>query len=283
MNQTIELTNQMRRVLWFLALLGFGTITSVSADTVTKPFEIGAGSAQPHSHFRTFTVPCGTRMTASVTLSRAGAAGADNDVPVFIEVRKPGATVDEDGAVGAVLENVKATRVPKTVSLPGATSALGGCSIPWRVRIKHDATGPAPNVVSGDITVSCVTPTSIINVAGGSIALKRSESTTRNIGDSQGMSQGTIVISGMWNHSILGVVGPNPVKLGIQVIDPSGQIVASATGYSNNEFRAEPRLKLVHQVKECAPGQWKLKITNVDNADDAMNIDLAVKLTRECL
>jgi hypothetical protein len=270
------------RAFGVLALFAFATVSSTSAKTITKPFEIGAGTAQPRSQFRTFAVPCGTRMTTSVTYSRSGDAGANNDVPLFIEVRKPGATEEEDGPVATVQENLTATRVPKTANLPAAVSDRGGCSIPWRVRVRHDAAGPAPNVVSGNITVSFVTPTIQINVAGGLFALKGDKSVTKNVGDSQGMSQGTVVITGTWNHSVLGAVGPLSVELALSLIDPSGTVVKSASGVSSNEIREEyPKLKLTHRITDCTPGQWKLKITNM-RSWDAMNIDVTVKFTPDC-
>jgi hypothetical protein len=109
------------------------TVSTALAETITKSFEIGT-STSGSSNFRTFTLPCRTRMVASVTYSRAGAAGESNDVPIFIEVREPATTAEGEGAVLAVKEGLKAARTPKIANLTGVTSSRSGCSIPWRVR-----------------------------------------------------------------------------------------------------------------------------------------------------
>ncbi|MFN2511020.1 MAG: hypothetical protein ABR568_06190 [Pyrinomonadaceae bacterium] len=277
-----QFSRNLGRVLGVPALCLIAMVSMASAETITKSFEIGLGTSQPRSHFRTFTLPCRTRMVASITYSRSGAAGANNDVPIFIEVRKPGATAEEDGAVASVKENLTATRVPKTTNLAGAVSDSGGCSIPWRVRVTHDADGPAPNAVSGNITASFSMPTSRIYVAGGLSSLNRGESVTRNVGDSNGIGQGTLVITGKWNNSVLGVTGPNPVKLKFEFTDPNGNHVAVGEGFSANEIRDLPKLRLTYRIEDCPPAQWKLKITNVDNQDDAKDIDAIVNFTPDC-
>jgi hypothetical protein len=118
--------------------------------------------------------------------------------------------------------------------------------------------------VSGNITVSFVTPTSQIDVEGGLFDLERGKSVTKNVGDSNGISQGIVVITGNWNHSVFGVQGPNAVRLKFQLIDPSGNLVNTDEGFSANELRDLPKLKLTYRLADCTPGQWKLKITNVD-------------------
>lgn len=257
------------------------TVSTALAETITKSFEIGT-STSGSSNFRTFTLPCRTRMTASVTYSRAGAAGESNDVPIFVEVREPATTAEEEGAVLAVKEGLTATRTPKTANLTGVTSSRSGCAIPWRVRVKHDASGPAPVAVTGAITVSFNTTTIGINVAGGPFSLLRDKSTTKNVGDANGIGQGTVVISGAWNHSVLGVTGPNPVKLKFELFDSSGQRIGVSEGYPNNEIRDLPKLRLTVRLPDCATGQWKLKATNIDSQDDAKDIDAIVHFTPDC-
>jgi hypothetical protein len=150
------------------------------------------------------------------------------------------------------------------------------------VRVKHDASGPAPVVVSGNITVSFSTSTIGINVAGGPFSLIRDQATTKNVGDANGVGQGTVVISGTWNHSVLGVTGPNPVKLKFELFDSSGQRVGVAEGYPNNEIRDLAKLRLTTRLPDCATGQWKLKTTNIDTQDDAKDIDVIVHFTPDC-
>ena len=258
----------------------FCSISSAPAETITKSFEIGT-SATPSSNYRTFSLPCRTRMVASVTYSRSGPAGSENDVPIFVEVREPATTADGEGAVVSVREGLTATRTPKSINLPAATSSRSGCSIPWRVRVKHDATGPAPHTVTGNIVVSFNPATVRVGVAGTPFSLAHDKSVTKNVGDSNGIGQGTVVITGSWNHSIFGVTGPNAVKLKIQLIDPAGDAMAFAEGYPSNEFRDVQKLRLTHRIPDCSSGQWKLRISG-DERDDAKDIDIVVHFTPDC-
>ena len=71
------------------SLIGIGTQTA-SAATISKAFEFGAGTANSISNARTFPVPCGLAVTVSVEYYRLGNNGAQNNVPIIIELRKPG-------------------------------------------------------------------------------------------------------------------------------------------------------------------------------------------------
>lgn len=266
---------------FFIALIFlFCSISSSSAETITKSFEIGT-STTPSSNYRTFAMPCRTRMVASVTFSRAGAAGSTNDVPIFVEVREPGTTADEEGPVVSVREGLIATRTPKTVNLPAATSSRSGCAFPWRVRVKHDAAGPAPVVVSGNITVSFNNPTTRIDVAGSTFGVIHNQSVTKNIGDLNSLGQGLLVITGTWNHSVFGVTGPLPVELEFELIDPNGNFGGRAKGYSSNETNDLTKLRLTRRIKDCVPGQWKI-IVKGHYLDDVKDVDVIVHFTLDC-
>jgi hypothetical protein len=56
----------------------------------------------------------------------------------------------------------------------------------------------------------------------------------------------------------------------IPVNDPSGRVVKTVEAFSSNEARSElPKFKLIYQIANRVPGQWKLKITNTNPNDDA--------------
>lgn len=279
----MRLRTTLRRVT-FLPIIALISLFCNSAEalgeTITKSFEIGT-STTPASNYRTFALPCRTRMVASVTYSRAGAAGESNDVPIFIEVREPGTTSDTEGRVVAVREGLRATRIPKTTTLPAATSELSGCLNPWRVRVKHDATGPAPLVVSGNISVSFTTPTTRIDVADGPFTLIHNREVTKNFGDANGFGQGTLVITGTWNHSVFGATGPLPVELEFELRDPNGGFRGRAKGYSSSETNDLPKLRLTYRVKDCNPGQWKI-IVRGHYLDDVKDVDVIVNFTPDC-
>lgn len=269
-----------------LALAVFGVLsiaaTSTFAKSITKSFEIGAGTAHSHSHYRTFAVPCGLDVTASVKYLRKGDAGASNDVPIIIELRQPGETDSEDGPV-AEQEQVTATRNQQTAALGGQESNRG-CSLPWRVRVKYANAGEAPFAVYGDITVTFNDASKSISVEGGLISLLKGNNVTKKIGNSSGFGHGVIEITGTWLHSLGNLVpGPNPVKLKFQLIDPDGNTVETESGFSSNDINpaATPKFKLTYRVTSCKSGQWKIKITNNTN-DDTMNIDPKVKFKPDC-
>src|SRR6266508_3314552 len=76
----------------------FGVTTpTVSAESITKTFEFGAGTPQSRSHVRTFPIPCGTEggVAAVVKFQRSGPVGASN-VPIMIELREPDTAPDQE-------------------------------------------------------------------------------------------------------------------------------------------------------------------------------------------
>lgn len=294
MRNTIELTKTSVEWLGLIALLAFATVGTAFAET--KDFAIGVGTGQPQSHYRTFTVPCGTSLSAQVTFSRSpnSAAGAGNDVPILIELRKPGATAGQEGPISGLVVDVKATRTPQTKqildsSTGGANlqhSSSGGCSIPWLVRVKHDAAGPAPIAVTGKITVNMNTSgESAVAITSTDFTLAKHASKTIDFGPLTGFGQGRVSIAANWNHSIFGVQGPNPVKLTVELLNPNGVVVATAVGYSSvetNELLVDQRFRLTYQVADCVPGQWKLRFNNGTN-DDTQNIKPRASFAFRCL
>lgn len=278
---TTTLVNSVR-TLGVLALFAFTMVGTSNAASITKSFEIGEGTGQSQSHFRTFVVPCGLDVTAKVTFSRLGDPGVANDVPIIIELRKPGATAEEDGPIAAQVNNINATRTEQNRTLSG-TESNRGCTIPWRVRVKHNGSGAAPNAVKGNITVTFNDAPKSLNVEGGLISLNKGISVTKNLAGSGGLDQGIVEITANWNHAIGPVPGPLPVKLKFELLPPnSNQSVRTVEAYSSNEARSGlTRFKLTYQVTEHTPGQWRIRITNNTN-DDTMNIDPKVKFTPDC-
>ena len=269
------------RVFWLAVLLALAAVVPAFAESITKGFEFGAGTAHTISNKRNFTVPCGTSVSAQVTFSRLGDVGASNDVPIVIELRKPSSNSNTDGQLAASL-NVTARRAEQTRTLNGSASNLG-CPLQWTVRVKP-ANGQSPRAILGSITVTFNDSSSGISVEGGLITLDKGTSETKKIGGSGGLKQGKITITADWNHSAFGVPGPLPVKLKFELIDPSGNVVASDSGYSDAEINpccSDDKMKLTFNVPSCITGQWKLKITNNTN-DDTMNIDPTVRFSPDC-
>ena len=269
------------RVFGLIALFAVASVSSVFAESITKTFEFGAGTANSFSNKRTFSVPCDRSVSAAVEHYRLGDVGAANDVPIIIELKKPGATADEEGPI-ADTQNATTTRTKQTATVTGTESSRG-CSLPWIVRVKP-ASGQSSVAIKGTIVLTYSSAVKDISVEGGLISLNKGNSVTKNIGGSGGLDQGRVVVTATWLHAIGPVPGPLPVKLKFELINPSGTVVASDTGYSNAEINpccSGNKMKITFQVTTCVSGQWKIRITNNTN-DDTMNIDPKVRFTPDC-
>jgi hypothetical protein len=256
-------TKIIRQVFGIAILLTVAMVASADAERITKSFELGAGTAYQVSNRRTFNVPCGRKIVASVEFHRLGAADAANDVPIVIELKKPGAAATEEGLKGK--------------------ESNRGCSLPWIVKVKL-AGGQSQVAVNGTISVSYDHLPQGIDVEGGLISLNKGNQVTKNVGGASGLDQGTLVVTATWLHAIGPVPGPLPVRLKFELIDPNGNVVASDTGFAGNEINpccSGDKMKITFRVTSCAPGQWKLRITNNTN-DDTMNIDPKVRLKPDC-
>lgn len=66
-----------------------------------------------------------------------------------------------------------------------------------------------------------------------------------------------------------------------QLIDPSGNVVQTAQGYSSGSSKS-PKFKLIYQVPTCVPGQWKLKVTNTHTAEGVVSVDPTGQFTPGC-
>ena len=251
-------------------LVAFWVLSETAlATTITKSFEFGAGTENSVSNKRTFPVPCGQKVNATVIFQRGGGGGSSNDVPIVIELRSPGATATEEGPV---VDSKQATAkifsgFPQTARLSGNKSNRG-CDLPWIVRVKPQS-GQSAVQVYGAISVRF---DSELPLGGLRLSkLSKNDSTTVNFGDSSGLKQGKIKITGSWKHDIFGPVnGPMPIRMRVELIDPEGNVVASHAGYSNDEMNgccSGNKLEINFTVSECKSGQWKLRIKNLTDHD----------------
>ena len=265
------------RVLGVLTLCSFATVGTAFAGTITKTFEFGPGKEYTRSNVRTFPVLCRKAEAVTVKFQILGATSASNLVPITIELREPDTAPGQEGPL-VVAKNATAVITEQTVTLSGAAGINRGCSLPWRVRVEHANAGAAPFVTFGSIKVDFDSAVRNIHEPEGhnlGYPGHGSDSVTVNIGSSGGREEGTIVLQGDWRHLIYfgGPIsyGPNPIKLKFALIDPNGTVVKTAEGYANRQAEINqglPILKLIYRVTNCTPGQWKVKITNLDQNDD---------------
>jgi len=251
-----------------LALFAFASVSTVFASNISKTFEFGPGTQYSSSVFRTFPVPCGRQVAAVVKFTRLGPVGLNNDIPIIIELREPDTAPNQEGPIAGT-KNDFALTTEKTVTIfsIGGGSARG-CSLPWRVRVRHANAGSPAYKVSGTARLDYDgTGTSIPSSPIGSL-FKGAIKPNVPLGDITGLKQGTISVAGTWSHEIFGAdVGLNYIQLRFQLSDPSGRVVQTAEGYSLGG-PLTPRLSLVYQVPTCVTGQWKLTITNLSTKDD---------------
>ena len=106
--------------------------------------------------------------------------------------------------------------------------------------------------------------------------------TTLDLGDSQGLTSGSMVIEGEWAS----VAGIFPIKMKFELINPDGVVVASGTGYSKNEINpcCLTKLNFRFNIRVCSPGQWKLRIKNLEDGlkKDAVFLRPKIALTPDC-
>jgi len=272
------------RICGSVALFAFATVGTAFADNISKSFEFGEGTPQPRSHVRTFPLPCGTEggVAAVVKFQRLGPAGASNNISIIIEFREPDTAPDQEGPI-VETKTATATRTQQTVILRSQASNRG-CSLPWRVRVRYATEGTAPVQTFGTIRLDFDGRVRNIECDFSPVILKGA-SRTLNFGDSGGLGQGRIeMIEANWIHTIGGTpLGGNPIKLRIELIDPSGTVVKTAEGFAKRDRDLGlPILKLIYQVTKCTPGQWKLKVTNLDANDDVNLYDDYTTFTPGC-
>lgn len=243
--------------------------TLFAEDSISKTFEFGPGAQYSSSNSRTFYVPCGLDVKATVLRQRGGELGAQNDIPIVIELHSPGASASEEGPMVAqqqtVAERWFGTGVMPFSILNGEESSRG-CNLPWKVRVRTQSGTTPPAVVFGQIIVS-FDDISYLST-GNPFFLASGATRTINIGPDSGLTQGTAEIPGTWGHYF----GFMPIRMRFQLIDPNGNIVASKTAYSQSEANpccSNDNMRLVHQVTSCQTGQWKLRIKNVSDHDAA--------------
>ncbi|MBI3650412.1 MAG: hypothetical protein HY231_05125 [Acidobacteria bacterium] len=269
-------------VVFLMSMFSLLSVSTPTADaaSITKTFEIGAGTGQQRSHFRSFTVPAGLTVSTAVKFKRLGDPGAQNDVPIIIELRQPGATESEDGPL-VDSKNAIVRRDEQTLNLSGSSSTRG-CSLPWRVRVKLGGTNVPANAVIGSSTVSFNDSARNVGIEGGLITLNKGNSVTKNFGGSSGFGQGTFTVTATWMHAVAGV--PNPfnrrILLRFELLRPNGSVAASDTGYPL-EGSDTPKMRITFNNTTDVNGQWKIRITNNTN-DDVANIDPKAKFDPGC-
>jgi hypothetical protein len=265
----------LKRFVLAVAAMLCSFAIAANAESITKTFEIGPGTANTTSNYRTFSIPGCEGIGVTVHFQRLGEAGSANDVPIVIEVRSPGSNADTDGPIVSSKTDT-ATRIQKTAGFtPGSSET--GCDIPWRVRVRSQ-NGPAPVAVTGDIVVAYNGGDYDVAVEdAGNINLNSANTVTVKVGGTGGLPQGTIVIRGEWFHNL----GVMPIRMKFELINPNGTVVATEYGYSKNEINpccSANKMRLAYTIRNCIKGQWKLRIKNVSDGHDAIRVrPLAVK------
>lgn len=272
------------RVFGLAALFAAAAVSPAFAETNTKTFEFGAGTGQLHANVRTFFVPCGVAVTATVSFRRHGPDGANSDIPIKIDLREPDTAANDEGPI-AETDTAFAKKTSQTLTLSDGKS-IRGCSAPWRVRVRYAEEGTAPVTVYGNITVSFNDSTRSVSVENLSYAERKighPHDSFVSIAGETGFEQGRIEITANWHHNIGGTIqGPLPVQLKVELLNPDGDIVKASFAYSSNEARSDlPKLKLIYQVPNRIPGLWKIRISNGSD-NDAYIDSITVKFTPDC-
>lgn len=244
----------------------FGTLiqaflsSAISAESIGKTFEFGLGTQYAHSAMRSFPVPCGLSITATIKFQRSGPDNANSDVPIKIDLREPDTAEGVEGPIVRT-ESAFVTRTQQTKMIT-STAKVRGCALPWRLRVRHANDGPAPLAITGTITVSFNDALKTIAIPTG-FQVRFGTPETFNLGPSGGLNQGRVQIKANWIHDLLGLPGPVQIRLEFSILDPQGNVVARASGCSSDAFDTSCRFSLTYRVAANIAGQWKLKIRSV--------------------
>lgn len=260
-----------------LVLLAYLTFSPVVTDaaTVTKEFEVGAGTTYTGSARRDFWVPCGLDVNASVKFERKGPAAKSSDIPIVIELRAPAASPGGEQPMAAY-KDVIATVNQQTTTMSG-DAINRGCNVPWSVRVRPKA-GTTQYAVLGSITLSWNDNQRNISIEGNQITLNEGNSFTKNLGPSSGLPQGKLRITAQWGNIAYPATQMGKVK--IEIINPQGQVVASQTGHPTSG-PLSPRIDLNYNIPSCMTGQWKIRFTNNTDIKISEMVPTA-KLTPDC-
>lgn len=268
-----------------IIVLLVSVLTTARADNISRTFEFGTGTAQARSHVRTFSIPCATPggVAAVVKFQRLGPDGAANDVPIVVELREPDTAPNVEGPL-VEAKSLVAKKAEQTIVLRSVSSNRG-CSLPWRVRARYALAGTAPVQVFGTMRIDFDGGLKWFPYEGN-LTIGKGRSTVFNLGTSAGFPQSKIEYKPDWVHDVLGLPGPNPVKLKMEIFTPSGVVVATAEGYADRPAHREQGLtilkQIAYQVAEFTSGQWRLRVTNLDSGDDARILQRYSSITPAC-
>lgn len=258
----------MRILILNLSLI-IGLSSAAFGATITKTFEVGAGTAFPSSNRRDFSTPCIRAVHVKVRYSRKGKADSSDDIPLTVELISPD---DQDTQnPPEVSEQVTAKTTVQTLNMTGK-AALKGCTVPWSVRVKGTDGNP-PLAVSGDISITYddSVQDGIAIENDGELNLNSNNTVEQFLIVPFGLGHGVLEIKGNWYHN-LGVL---PIKMRFELIDPNGNVVKSAEGYSQYELNpccSANKLVLTHRITNRILGRWKLRIKNISSGHDAVRI-----------
>ena len=258
-------------ILFIIAVSG----STALAETISKSFEIGAGTANGTSHRRDFTVPSGVEVEVKVRFSRKGNASAANDVPLTIELISPATSFGGSPEVIKTRE-VTAKTTEQTITMKGE-EAFNGCSVPWSVRVKGTDGSPAV-AVTGQITLTNFVRSGIGRFLNGSEqsglipGYSLDKGRERSFGIPIPPSQGKVYdIGASWDHNLFIF----PIKMRVEILNPDGTVVASGEGFSQKHDKT-PKFKLNKLLTNAPkPGNWIYRVTNLSD-HDAINIRISL-------
>lgn len=257
-----------KNLLLVILMVGGVLVFQSAVSAAAYTFQGLPAGWSPSFFEQSVVAPC--HASVSVKLSGSRIDHHDSDVPITIEFRAPGVSIQSPPTHIHVFMAKFDNTQTATFNVAGHSS---GCGEPWRIRIVPNAASTREGKIVGDLNLSFVGTAANMNIEDAA-TLANGRSTTKNIGGSSGLHQGWVDITGTWNHSLFGVPGPLPVKLTFALLKPNGDIAAFDSGHSNHEFNpccSGDKLRLRFLVRENISGQWKLRISN-DSGQDAMMI-----------
>jgi hypothetical protein len=240
-----------------------------------KQFEIGPGTSQPLSHFRTFSVPA--HSTVSVAVEKLEIGAEDGSLPVIVDVHQAaGTSIGSSGPDGPLLASriANAPNAGVQAFQNISFSSPFGCPSSWRIRVRAGLE-PLPARVSGTIVFQFDPPGTVtLDMAGTDTQhLDPSTVATRTLRHRAGTvpadidGTGVFRIRAKWHTDPANVLQFNTFHpLTVALLRPNGSVADSQTGFSRHAPADKtPKLGFQYTVTPAdvaLNGDWRLRITN---------------------
>ena len=229
-------------------------------------FEIGPGTGQHHSHYRTLSVPAHTLLGVGVEID------TQVPVPLVVEVHQASATsVGTSGPDGPLLKDMIVTHGGLTTFENTGFHSEFGCPSTWRVRVRTLDNQPPPARIAGRIVyVGTLPKANKLDLTGDVLDIVDHTEVARAV---KGIDNtGTVRVKAKWHTEPLDLVHFGSYqRLTVFLVRPDGTVAASENGFSQHAPADKtPKINFGYRVTaadRALSGNWTLRVRNSTSVD----------------